>query len=194
MNQAEFILSLMPYTGYFVDIGAYDGVSNSNTYLLEQHGWSGICFEPNPIAFKKLRENRQCACCNIAISDTNNDAEPFVLVSGYAEQISCIVKNTPQEHLDRIDYDLRDGSKTIIDVTTRMFPFAVYKQDITYLSIDAETHEMSILSGIDFDYYNITYISFEKNNYDNNDCGEFLKSVGYKFIKQIAADHFYGKS
>lgn len=183
----------MPYTGYFVDIGAYDGISNSNTYLLEQHGWSGVCFEPNPIAFKKLRENRQCACCNIAISDQNSDAEPFVLVSGYAEQISCIVKNTPQEHLDRIDYDLRDGSKTIIDVTTRMFPFAVYKQDITYLSIDAETHEMSILSSIDFDYYNITYISFEKNNYDNNNCGEFLKSVGYKFIKQIAADHFYAK-
>jgi hypothetical protein len=37
------------YNGYFVDIGASDGIIYSNTYLLEKrYGWKGICVEPLP--------------------------------------------------------------------------------------------------------------------------------------------------
>lgn len=194
MNQAEFILSLVGFPGYFVDIGAYDGISNSNTFLLEQNGWQGICFEPNLNAYVKLNKNRKCLCCNMAISDENYDNEPFIIVEGYAEQISCILRYTPKEHLDRIKNDLQGGSKRTGMVKVRKFSDEIYRKDITYLSIDAETHEMAILSGIDFNYHNISYISFEKNNYDTNDCGAFLQSKGYKFIKQIAADHFYAKT
>lgn len=33
--------------GYYVDIGSYDGVNFSNTYLLEKdYDWIGICIEP----------------------------------------------------------------------------------------------------------------------------------------------------
>ncbi len=32
--------------GYFIEVGAYDGVTLSNTYFLEQMGWSGILVEP----------------------------------------------------------------------------------------------------------------------------------------------------
>lgn len=194
MMQAEFILSLVDFPGYFIDIGAYDGISNSNTFLLEQNGWKGICFEPNPNVFTKLENNRDCLCCNMAISDESHDNEPFIIVEGYAEQISCILRYTPKEHLDRIKIDLKGGSKRTSFVKARKFSDEIYIRDITYLSIDAETHEMAILSGIDFDYHNISYISFEKNNYDTNNCGTFLESKGYKFIKQIAADHFYAKS
>jgi len=182
------------FPGFFVDIGAYDGISNSNTFLLEQNGWKGICFEPNPNVFSRLRENRICNCCNMAISDESHDNEPFVIVEGYAEQISCMLRYTPREHLDRIKMDLQGGSKRTGIVKVRKFSDEVYIRDITYLSIDAETHEMAILSGIDFDYHNISYISFEKNNYDTNNCGTFLESKGYNFIKQIGADHFYAKT
>ena len=194
MNQAEFILNSVGFPGFFVDIGAYDGISNSNTFLLEQNGWKGICFEPNPNVFSRLKENRTCNCCNMAISDENHLSEPFIIVEGYAEQISCMLRHTPREHFDRIQMDLRGGSKKTGLVKVRKFSDEVCVRDITYLSIDAETHEMAILSGIDFDYHNISYISFEKNNYDTNDCGAFLESKGYKFIKQIAADHFYAKT
>ena len=45
--------------GCFVEIGAYDGVTLSNTLLFERHlGWSGLCIEPLPSAFEKLRTNR----------------------------------------------------------------------------------------------------------------------------------------
>ena len=41
--------------GYFIEIGASDGIKLSNTYLLEsQYGWKGICVEPIPNNYNKL--------------------------------------------------------------------------------------------------------------------------------------------
>ena len=34
--------------GYFVEVGAYDGVDLSNTYHFEQIGWHGVLVEPDP--------------------------------------------------------------------------------------------------------------------------------------------------
>ena len=41
-------------SGFFVDIGAYDGVRISNSLYFEQLGWDGICFEPDPRQFADL--------------------------------------------------------------------------------------------------------------------------------------------
>jgi FkbM family methyltransferase len=43
--------------GSFLDIGAYDGVSLSNTYCLARKDWSGIAVEPGPSAFASLETN-----------------------------------------------------------------------------------------------------------------------------------------
>ena len=37
--------------GMFVDIGAHDGVTISNSLLFEKIGWNGICVEPLPKIF-----------------------------------------------------------------------------------------------------------------------------------------------
>ena len=34
--------------GRYVDIGAFHPIQYSNTYLLYENGWSGVCVEPNP--------------------------------------------------------------------------------------------------------------------------------------------------
>jgi len=50
------------YGGYFVDIGAHDGITNSNSYIFEKYfGWSGICVEPNPNlrSYQTLINNRK---------------------------------------------------------------------------------------------------------------------------------------
>lgn len=51
---AEFFAG---HTGAFLDIGAYDGISISNTRRLLELGWRGVLVEPNPINFCKLMAN-----------------------------------------------------------------------------------------------------------------------------------------
>ncbi len=46
--------------GVFVDIGAYDGETFSNSLFFERTmGWTGLCVEPLPSAFEKLQDEPQ---------------------------------------------------------------------------------------------------------------------------------------
>src|SRR6188768_2156012 len=43
--------------GCFMDVGAYQGTTFSNTRALAELGWSGVCIEPSPPAFWGLMQN-----------------------------------------------------------------------------------------------------------------------------------------
>ena len=77
-GQDEWIIdTIFEYkkNGYFVDLAATDGLKINNTLILEkQLNWNGICIEPNPIDYEKLKKNRNCNLSNIVI-DRKNDIE-----------------------------------------------------------------------------------------------------------------------
>lgn len=49
--------------GFYVDIGACDGIYSSSTYFFEQHGWKGVCVEAHPKYYSLCRLNRPKAVC-----------------------------------------------------------------------------------------------------------------------------------
>lgn len=56
--QDRFALTLIGKNGYFLDLGAgwdHSGL-NSNTLLLEENGWNGICVDANPNSASRRRE------------------------------------------------------------------------------------------------------------------------------------------
>ena len=53
------IAELIPSPGFYVELGANDGVAQSQTKYLEvYHGWHGVLIEPTPEIFKMLKMNR----------------------------------------------------------------------------------------------------------------------------------------
>jgi len=57
-QEEQFILDNLPGpTGWFIDVGAFDGVTKSATRRLWELGWSGVLVEPSPEAFIKLSQN-----------------------------------------------------------------------------------------------------------------------------------------
>lgn len=60
-QEQQFILDYFKNhpPGFFWDIGAGDGVCNSNTRALWELGWNGVLFEPSPAAFEILLTNYQ---------------------------------------------------------------------------------------------------------------------------------------
>jgi hypothetical protein len=54
---AELFRLLDVSTGYFVEFGAWDGLTYSNTYLLATAGWRGCYIEGDPERFQQLRMN-----------------------------------------------------------------------------------------------------------------------------------------
>jgi FkbM family methyltransferase len=56
-NEQEVILELVgDHRGSFLDIGAYDGKTFSNTMALVERGWKGVLVEPSPLPFKSMLE------------------------------------------------------------------------------------------------------------------------------------------
>ena len=57
-NEEGFIDSFFKNknNGFLVDIGAADGITNSNSRFLIEKGWGGILIEPNTKNFNKLQD------------------------------------------------------------------------------------------------------------------------------------------
>jgi len=147
--------------GYFIDIGAYDGISTSNTYTLEKFlNWNGICIEANPSAFFNLNQNRRCINVHAAVSDNNGTCTFGADSIGSGNTIvNCFT-------LDKILLD-NNCSK-----------------DIDYLSIDIEGHEYNVLSNFDFNTWKIKLMTVEHNLYcsgptNKNKLYELLTNSGF---------------
>jgi FkbM family methyltransferase len=57
-DEQRFIVDYFAgFTGRWLDIGANDGWTNSNTLRLAELGWSGVAVEPDPHAFCRLLDN-----------------------------------------------------------------------------------------------------------------------------------------
>ena len=52
-------INIKNINGIFIELGGFDGITYSNTKLLEDHyGFTGILIEPSPINFNKMIKNR----------------------------------------------------------------------------------------------------------------------------------------
>lgn len=74
-----------PKNGFFLDIGANDGKTYSNSLLFEEKGWEGICIEPHPTIFVELEKTRKCHLINSCVSGTDGIVQFFIHcpLSGY---------------------------------------------------------------------------------------------------------------
>jgi FkbM family methyltransferase len=64
-----------PQRGVFVDVGAGDGVRGSNSLHFEDHGWSGLCVDPDPRNREALAR-RRCALQMCAVA-SRPGPQPF---------------------------------------------------------------------------------------------------------------------
>ena len=175
--------------GFYVDVGAHDGISINNTlYFEKNNNWCGINVEPIKKVFDKLVINRpnninlNCAVCN-------NDGETdFFCNTGYTEMISGIKDNFDIRHLQRLQREnTQHGSTTeIIKVNTKKLETILDENDIShinYLSIDVEGAEFEVIKSINFDKVFIDVIGFE-NNYNDVSVPivEYLENKGFIII------------
>lgn len=186
--------------GVFVDIGAHDGETFSNSLFFEKHlDWSGICIEPIPEVFKKMDAVRNCVTINGCISD-HEGVETFLRVHGEVvdtEMLSGLLSDYDQRHLDRIDRELQEygGDKEEIPVKcydiNKLLTEHNFNQ-VDFITIDTEGNELKILKTIDFDQFDIDVLIVE-NNYETSENADFMRSKGYKKIKTIGHDEVFRK-
>jgi FkbM family methyltransferase len=202
LNQDRFIYETFfkdrPVQGVFVDVGAYDGVTISNTLFFEQTlGWTGLCIEPLPDAFAKLKASRRVPCLNYAVSDTPGTATflDIDMPSGFEKMFSGIKADYDERHM-RVVQGSNGRVAREIKVEVRRLDDLLDAHGITridYLSIDTEGSEWKIIRDLDFQKYDIHLISLE-NNFQDVKYRKHLANAGYELGKIFHTyDELYAK-
>ena len=179
--------------GFFVDIGANDGITFSNTYLLEKMGWNGLAVEPIPSVYDKLVENRLCRTVNGCVAPVSGK-ERFRVITGYPQMLSGLVDEYDPRHIERINRELDSYGGEYTDIEVKCYNFNELLEgngifQVDHLSIDVEGEEYKILNSIDFNHIHISVIGVE-NCYLDLRIPHLLIRRGFAF-HSIVGDEFY---
>jgi FkbM family methyltransferase len=166
-NQDLFVLYFTQYAGkkgFYVEIGAGDGIKLSNTYLLEKAGWHGIIVDPINYSSENIKL-RKCIKDNRAVYSKSGLKLPFLAVDSIPESL------LQGENFSGILEHISDYGKTlpnkIIDVKTVSLNDLLIQYNapnkIDYISIDTEGAEFEIINNFDFNKYDVEIFTVEHN-------------------------------
>lgn len=158
-------------TGYFVDVGANDGIFLSNTYALFRKGWRGLCIEPNPEAYGELVRHRQGDVCIQA-------------GIGRTEQMGQLLwrKDLTEGSSFNMDLPAREqGCVVRVRTLTAVLDENKAPAEFDFLSIDVEGMELEVLGSLDWGRYKPRVVVLEYNSEGKirREAFEFLIKLGY---------------
>jgi FkbM family methyltransferase len=195
----QFLEEYFPQkNGYFVELGANDGVSQSNTLFLEKYkNFKGVLIEPFPINYEKCKINRSDknffflgACVSF------NYFKPTVEMF-YSDLMTITIDghstiDNPMAHAEKGSKFL--GGQEVFKFSAKAITLnevlktANAPKLIDFLSLDVEGAEIEVLSGINFSEFRFKLILIETNEFEI--INSFLEREGYIFIKNIS-NHDY---
>ena len=183
-----------PAHGVFLDIGANDGRSFSNSLFFEERGWTGVCVEPHPAVFEALTRNRSGPMANACIADKDTVVN-FLVVDGPGNMLSGIADFMDVHHMQRIERAIAQngGSKRTVRIEA-LSPMTLCNrfniQQVDYLSIDTEGCELNILKLFDFAKVPVRIIGVENGSRSSAIC-RYLTTQGYILVKCVGCDEIY---
>lgn len=199
-GQDRFVLDMIGEKrgGFFLDSGASNGTSGSNSRLFEEaYGWSGICVEPNSAMFAELAATRSCICLNCCLHVDDRDVA-FVesagvyggIVDYYDPQhrrwLRHAVPHLPPEGEPLPT--VRKAARTLRSILDEHRAPAV----IDYWSLDTEGSELALLKSFPFDDYRVRVITVEHNHGPSRGpIRDFLESVGFVLTRELGIDDGY---
>jgi len=167
----------------FLEAGANDPVSLSQTYLLEQDGWRGVLVEPVASCCERLRAVRK-------------DSQVFQNVLGAPEDRGVLRLFVPGG-VTELTRAHEEGDDTLEGVhieaefmTLNEVLESARLPHLTYLSLDLEGMEDRALKGLDFERYHPELIIVE-DRVEHLRTHRLLQSMGYKLVRRNGSNHWY---
>ena len=184
--------------GYFVELGANDGIRQSNTYKLQRHyGWTGLLIEPSPTRFKECVANRAFLnkphfCCAACVPFDYNekfveieDADLMSVAKGLEVSDQQAVDHADQGRRFLTDPALRHSYGALARTLTSLLDDVEAPSSLDLLSLDVEGNELSVLQGLNMHKYKPRWILVESRG---SEIGDYLFRNGYR-LHSILTDY-----
>ena len=184
--------------GIFIEAGANNGITQSNTYFFENElFWRGILIEPVSIVFRELEKNRSQDNIFINAALVANDYHLPEIVVEYTPQTRGLMSTikgirTAKHHLWKAGNEEGIGCMVKALTLNQIFENSTkYNSQIDFFSLDVEGYEVEALSGIKFDKYAINYLLIEQQ-YNSKKIDELMSKTHQK-IDQLSEHDFLWK-
>ncbi|XP_052786053.1 uncharacterized protein LOC128221486 [Mya arenaria] len=185
--------------GFFIELGAHDGESTSNTlYLEKERGWTGLLIEANPVVYKELlKKNRNSYILNCCISN-DLPAMEFTMAS-YLSSSNVTMSDSQRRKIKSAGIGHTDknyGKKTVVACQSfQDIMSAIGVHHVDFFSLDVEGAELYILQSIDWDRVNIDvlFIETDKSDEFRDEIIQFMKNHGYEHIGPYHSDDVFRK-
>jgi len=177
--------------GVFVEVGANDGVTQSNTYFLgRRRGWSGLLIEPVPWLAKTARRWRsESEVVEVCVTSPQLAGKRVDLIDlDLVTQIDVGSNNAEMSGAPR-DALLAHSRVRVPTATLTQIFDENNLVNIDFLSIDVEGHELEVLAGLDMKKHQPTLILIETAKPDEVHA---LLNSSYRFVSALSHhDYLY---
>lgn len=147
--------------GFFVEVGACNGLLYSNTLLLERKfGWQGLLVEPARKWHGELRKNRSCQISQSFVAGQGGQTVQFCETE-QGEFSTALSLASLDRHAAQREAAVVYPVETI-SLTALLQKYSAPDR-IDYLSLDTEGSELEILETFDFRRYDVRCITCEHN-------------------------------
>jgi len=190
--------------GYFVELGANDGLSQSNTKHFELFkGWKGVLVEPFPGNYVRCRRNRASRTHVINAACVAFDFKEPTIRLLYSNLMTIALDG--ESHIENRSGHAEVGAQFLGEFED-VFEFqapartlnsilreARSPNRIDLLSLDVEGAELEVLKGLDHSEYRFKFIVIEIRNFES--MNSYLVSVGYQLVEKLTThDYLYTDS
>lgn len=139
----------------YLDIGANDPIALNNTYRLYTRGSRGVCVEPNPVMFHRLKQKRpKDICINAGVAfDEKREAEFYIFpekfhgLNTFSKEEAAFWEQTGNEEIGRHKPEKIIRMK-LMDINEIMEKYFSPCPD--FVSVDVEGLDLEIVKTIDF--------------------------------------------
>ena len=201
-GEEKFILSFFDkgYKGKFLDIGCFHPTRHNNTYKMYKSGWRGINIDLNPLTIDLFNFARaKDININAAISDKEEIKTLY-----FVDELNT--QNTLEaNHLSFLKnhHNLKEEEISQQEIKTKRLDRILddYNfNDIDFMNIDVEGHELHVLNSIDFVKYRVNFICIEMIDHNdqakliNEKLNEILLKNDYILEKKIDFNFIFKKN
>ena len=166
--------------GFFIEIGACDGVQLSNSLKLEKIGWNGIISEPSPYWINKIK-NRKCIVSTKAVFNESNKKLDFSSIENFPD-LSGIKSSFNMDDNNKLRKDSKLHKVETITLND-LIEKKAQGNKINYISIDTEGSEYEIIKNFNFKKSNVDIFTIEHNFIENKRNSIFNLMTQNEYIR-----------
>jgi len=158
---------------FYIELGAYQPISKSNTYIFYKRGGSGICVEPNPFARKLWERIRP---------------RDIFVNAGVTGGVTCCMDYITDNAAGGMNHfcvesENEDSNKIkVFNIRELLELYLPAGKDVDFLTVDCEGMDLQILESFPFEKVQPRVIAVEDFDISGESAvHRYLKSQGYQF-------------